>query len=90
MTPVIVPEGLLEGADPGSVANWFFDEGSTVRADDLLCEIMTEKVANEIRAPVGGILRILAPTETIVKSGDTLAVIESNDQRDRKPGRGDP
>ena len=79
MTPVVVPEGLLQGGDPGSVANWFFDEGSTVRADDLLCEIMTEKVANEIRAPVGGILRILAPTETIVKSGDTLAVIESSD-----------
>jgi pyruvate/2-oxoglutarate dehydrogenase complex dihydrolipoamide acyltransferase (E2) component len=79
MTPVVVPEGLLQGGDPGSVANWFFDEGSTVRADDLLCEIMTEKVANEIRAPVAGILRILAPTETIVKSGDTLAVIESSD-----------
>lgn len=76
MMPVIVPEGLWEGSDSGSVANWFFDDGSTVGAGDLLCEVMTEKVMHEIHAPVAGVLRVRAPTETIVQKGDTLAMIE--------------
>jgi hypothetical protein len=37
---------------------------------------MVEKATNEVRATVAGILRIRAPTETVVHRGDTLAVIE--------------
>lgn len=77
MTPVVVPLELWEGSDPGSVANWFFDEGAIVRKGDLLCEVMTEKVTNEIRSPADGMLHIKAPTETIVKKGDTLAIIDA-------------
>jgi pyruvate/2-oxoglutarate dehydrogenase complex dihydrolipoamide acyltransferase (E2) component len=72
MTPIVVPEEI----DEGSVGNWYFDDGARVRTDDLICEVMVEKVTNEIRATVAGILRIRAPTETVVHRGDTLAVIE--------------
>ncbi len=77
MTPVLIPQELWEGTDPGSVANWFFDDGATVRAGDLLCEVMTEKVTNEIRSPASGKLQIKAPTETIVNKGDIVALIDT-------------
>lgn len=76
MKLVTVPEDLWMGGESGSVANWFFEDGATVRHDDLLCEVMYEKATNEIRAPAPGLLRIRAPTESIVYKGDTLAVIE--------------
>ena len=77
MHEVVVPEELWEGDDPGSVANWFYDDGARVKAGDLLCEVMTEKITHEIRSPVNGILRIQAATDSVVKKGDLLAVIES-------------
>lgn len=77
LTPVVVPQELWEGPDPGSVANWFFDDGATVREGDLLCEVMIEKVTNEIRSPASGRLQIKAQTETVVHKGDTLALIDA-------------
>lgn len=75
MTPVVVRQDLWEGDDPGAMANWFFDEGATVREGDLLCEVMTEKVIHEVRAPVGGRLRILAATDAVVRKGSVIAEI---------------
>ena len=79
MISVIIPEGLWEGADPGSVANWFFENGARVRAGDLLCEVMTEKVTHEIRAPVSGILTIRALTDTVVYKTGVIALIQPTD-----------
>lgn len=75
MIPVIVPEGTWEGSDPGSVANWFFENGALVREGDLLCEVMTEKVTHEIHAPASGVLTIRAPTDTVVYKTGVIAVI---------------
>jgi pyruvate/2-oxoglutarate dehydrogenase complex dihydrolipoamide acyltransferase (E2) component len=72
MTQVLVPEEIDEGA----VGNWYFDDGARVRADELICEVMVEKTTNEVRSPIAGILRIRAPTDSVVHRGDTLAVIE--------------
>ena len=72
MTPIIVPDEIEEG----SVGNWYFDDGARVRVDDLICEVMVEKATNEVRATAAGILRIRAPTGTVVHKGETLAVIE--------------
>jgi len=66
MTEVIVPENLWEGSDPGSVANWFYEDGALV----------TEKITHEIHSPASGILRIRAPTETIVTKRQVLAVVD--------------
>jgi pyruvate dehydrogenase E2 component (dihydrolipoamide acetyltransferase) len=76
MTEVIVPENLWEGSDPGSVANWFYEDGALVQRGDLLCEVMTEKITHEIHSPASGILRIRAPTETIVTKRQVLAVVD--------------
>lgn len=76
MTPVKVADDLWGPDGQGSVANWFFDDQALVRADDLLCEVMVDKVTLEVRSPAAGRLRILAPTETLVNAGTVLAHIE--------------
>jgi pyruvate/2-oxoglutarate dehydrogenase complex dihydrolipoamide acyltransferase (E2) component len=77
MTPVLVMAGDLSGADgQASVGNWFFDDQAIVRAGDLLCEVMVDKVILEVRSPAAGRLRIQAPTETLVTPETVLAQIE--------------
>lgn len=76
MTDVTVSADLVNGGDQCSVANWFFDDQASVRAGDLLCEVMVEKATLEVRAPTAGRLTILAPTESIVTADTVLARIE--------------
>jgi pyruvate/2-oxoglutarate dehydrogenase complex dihydrolipoamide acyltransferase (E2) component len=75
MVPVILFEDAWSDTDEGSVSNWFFDDGASVREGDLICEVMLAKTAVEIQAPAGGRLEILAATDTIVTKGTTLANI---------------
>ena len=44
-----------------------------MRADDLLAEIMVEKVQFEIRAPDAGRLTVLRGVDDIVSKGDVIA-----------------
>jgi len=75
MTPIVLFENAWDSSDEGSVSNWFFDDGATVAAGDLICEVMVAKAVVEVLAPAAGRLRILVPTETVVAKGTTLAEI---------------
>lgn len=75
MVAVILSSDAWSDTDQGSVSNWFFEDGATVREGDLICELMLAKAAVEIQAPAGGRLEIVAPTDTIVTKGTTLAHI---------------
>lgn len=62
----------------GYIAQWLKKEGETVKADEPLLEVETEKIITEIRAPAGGIVsKILAPEGTSVPVGATIAIIEA-------------
>ena len=76
MVEIVVPEDAWEGDTEGAVSVWFFEDGQAVQAGALIAELMFEKVAVELRAPVGGTLRIRTPAEVPVRRGDVLAVIE--------------
>lgn len=67
-------ETVLEG----TVSVWYKKAGDSVRADESLFEIETEKVSTEVPSPVAGVLReILVPVGTTVKVGTRLAVVET-------------
>jgi pyruvate/2-oxoglutarate dehydrogenase complex dihydrolipoamide acyltransferase (E2) component len=55
---------------------WFFQDGETVAAGDVLAEVMNEKAAAELVAPASGRLTILVGTETPVRKGQVVARIE--------------
>jgi pyruvate dehydrogenase E2 component (dihydrolipoamide acetyltransferase) len=67
-----------EGVAEGEIVRWLVGEGATVKEDDLLVEVLTDKANVEIPSPVGGVLaRILAQAGQTVKVGEVLALIET-------------
>jgi len=67
-TEVRVPT-LGESVTEATIATWFKKPGDQVAADEMLCELETDKVTVEVPAPVGGTL-----AEIIAAEGDTVGV----------------
>jgi pyruvate/2-oxoglutarate dehydrogenase complex dihydrolipoamide acyltransferase (E2) component len=76
MTDVLLPQDLWDEDKSGSIVLWLYKDGSTVRKDDVIAEILVEKVTMELTAPASGVLRIKVPIEVEIRKGDLLAVIE--------------
>ncbi len=55
MTDVMVPS-LGESVSEATVSTWFKKVGDTVKQDEMLCELETDKVSVEVPAPVSGVL----------------------------------
>jgi 2-oxoglutarate dehydrogenase E2 component (dihydrolipoamide succinyltransferase) len=67
---------LGESVTEATVATWFKKPGETVAADEMLCELETDKVTVEVPAPVAGTLaEIVAPEGTTVGVNALLAQI---------------
>jgi 2-oxoglutarate dehydrogenase E2 component (dihydrolipoamide succinyltransferase) len=67
---------LGESVSEATIATWFKKPGDTVAADEMLCELETDKVTVEVPAPAAGILgEILAPEGTTVGVNALLATI---------------
>ena len=63
-----------------TVGAWLIREGATVRKNDPLVELITDKAAFEFEAPVSGVLRkILAREKSIVPVGYILGLIGGSD-----------
>jgi len=72
---VMVPS-LGESVTEATVSSWFKAVGDTVAADEMLCELETDKVSVEVPAPASGTLHeILAPEGETVSNTARLAVI---------------
>ena len=73
---VIMPQ-LGETVTEGTVANWYKKVGDSIKADEPLFEVETDKVTTEIPAIASGVLKaILVESGTTVPVGTVLAVIE--------------
>lgn len=59
----------------GTISKWLKNDGETVTKGDLIVEITTEKVTNEMEAPASGVLKILAQEGEVVESGVEFAEI---------------
>ena len=69
MTTEIRVPGLGESVTEATVAKWLKSQGDSVRADEPLVELETDKVTVEVPAPSGGVL-----SEIRVTPGSTIAV----------------
>jgi 2-oxoisovalerate dehydrogenase E2 component (dihydrolipoyl transacylase) len=70
---------LGEGTVEAEIVNWRVKPGDSVAEDDVLVEVMTEKAAVEVPAPVGG--RVVSTTGApgdMVPVGAELIVIETS------------
>ena len=67
---------LGETVTEGTITNWYKKVGDTVKADEALFDIETDKVSTEIPSPIGGVLaEVLVPAGKTVKVGTRLAVV---------------
>ncbi|MCC1481635.1 2-oxoglutarate dehydrogenase complex dihydrolipoyllysine-residue succinyltransferase [Roseibaca sp. Y0-43] len=67
-TEVRVPT-LGESVTEATVATWFKKPGDAVAADEMLCELETDKVTVEVPSPVAGVMG-----EIVAKEGETVGV----------------
>ena len=75
---IILP-AMGEGVIEATINKWLVKAGDEVREDDPLVEVATDKVDSEIPAPSSGIIsEIKAAEGSLVKVGDTIAILENN------------
>jgi 2-oxoglutarate dehydrogenase E2 component (dihydrolipoamide succinyltransferase) len=68
---------LPESVEDAIIANWYKQPGETVRRDDKLVDLETDKVVLEVPAPVDGTLKEIKAAEgATVLSNELLAIIE--------------
>ena len=89
MIELKIPE-VGESVQEALLAQWLKRDGESVRKDDILFVIETDKVTLEISAPADGVLRILVPEGQTVKVGAVVGRIEEtaekkSDESAKKP-----
>ncbi len=68
-----------EGVIEATINKWLVKAGAEVKEDDPLVEVATDKVDSEIPAPSAGIIAEIKASEgSVVKVGETIAILESN------------
>jgi 2-oxoglutarate dehydrogenase E2 component (dihydrolipoamide succinyltransferase) len=76
---VKVPQ-LPESVADATLVAWHKKPGDTVRREENLVDLETDKVVLEVPAPVDGVLKeIVAADGAVVTSGQLLAVLEAGD-----------
>ncbi|MBH1959682.1 MAG: 2-oxo acid dehydrogenase subunit E2 [Flavobacteriia bacterium] len=66
-----------EGVMEATVISWLFNEGDSVKEDDSVVEIATDKVDSDVPTPVSGkIIKILKQKDEVAKIGEAIAILE--------------
>lgn len=60
----------------GIIDNWKVKDGDYVQKGDVIVEITTEKLSNDIEAPAAGKIHLLAEEGESVDCGEPIAEIE--------------
>ncbi|MEM7728293.1 MAG: 2-oxoglutarate dehydrogenase complex dihydrolipoyllysine-residue succinyltransferase [Pseudomonadota bacterium] len=68
MTDIVIPN-VGESVSEVTIASWMVEAGASVKKDDPIVEIETDKASQELVAPEDGVL-----SEILVAEGDTVAV----------------
>lgn len=75
--PLIMPKMSMT-MEEGTVVAWHKAEGDTISQGDVVAEVLTDKVDMEVEATHDGVLsRIVAQVDEVVKVGDPIGYIES-------------
>ena len=70
-----------ESVEEATVSSWLKKVGDTIKVDDILVEVATDKVDSEIPSEVSGVItEILTPVKSVVKVGQVMAIIETEQE----------
>jgi 2-oxoglutarate dehydrogenase E2 component (dihydrolipoamide succinyltransferase) len=86
MTVEVRVPALGESVTEATVATWFKKPGDRVAADEMLCELETDKVTVEVPAPAAGTLGdVVAPEGSTVGPNALLATISEGTAASAQP-----
>ena len=69
-----------ESISEGTIINWLLSEGDSFQEGDVLLEVATDKVDNEVPAPVSGQLKkILFNATDVVAVGEVIAILNASE-----------
>jgi 2-oxoglutarate dehydrogenase E2 component (dihydrolipoamide succinyltransferase) len=77
LAEVKVPE-VGESITEGTLVQWFKEEGDTVRIDDPLFELETDKVTLEVPSEYAGKIKPMVPAGETVNIGQVVATIDTD------------
>lgn len=76
-TDVKLPE-LGEGVTEGELVKWLVKPGDSVKADQAIAEVLTDKATVEVPSPVAGVVKDLKfKSGDVVKVGSTMITLEA-------------
>ena len=70
---------LAESISEVVISQWLKQDGDYVELDEMICEVETDKAAQELAAESAGILRIIVPEGETVQVGDVICHIEASE-----------
>ena len=74
-TNVVMPQ-LGESVTEGTVTRWLKNVGDSIKVDEAIVEVSTDKVDTEIPSPVAGVLlEIKAAQDAVIPVGGVMAII---------------
>lgn len=66
--------------EEGTVSEWRKQEGDVVAEDEIIADVETDKITNELPAPASGVIaRILVAAGETVDVGTVLALIAADE-----------
>ena len=72
---------LGESITEAAIIKWFKNVGETIEEDEVLLEVATDKVDSEVPSLVTGtITKLLYQQNDVIKIGETIALIETDNQ----------
>jgi 2-oxoglutarate dehydrogenase E2 component (dihydrolipoamide succinyltransferase) len=70
-----------ESITEGTIINWLISEGDTFEEGDIILEVATDKVDNEVPAPASGTLvKTLFQAKDVVPVGSVMAILEVSEE----------
>ena len=80
MTTEIKSPTYPESVSDGTISNWVKKEGESVKQDELIAEIETDKIVLEVLSPIDGkISKILKNEGEVVLSGELIAEVNKGE-----------
>ncbi|WP_204347000.1 dihydrolipoamide acetyltransferase family protein [Psychroserpens algicola] len=70
-----------ESITEGTIINWLIHEGDTFDEGDIILEVATDKVDNEVPAPASGTLtKTMFQAKDVVPVGEVIAILEVSEE----------
>ena len=75
-----------ESITEGTIISWLINEGDSFDQGDIILEVATDKVDNEVPAPISGILvKTMFGEKDVVDVGTVIALLEVSEDKEPSP-----